>query len=90
MEAYQIIKAEDPERYGFVHDKNLLLLQIEEDNTMSVIETKNNNRAKGRCKVLFEGDVEDFCSEYKGCFEYGQLDVEIAFRNFLRKYLLNQ
>lgn len=51
-----VIKAENPERYGIYTTKHLFLLQVEEDNTVTITRTKrgplNSARYSIPCKVL--------------------------------------
>jgi len=89
MNEIEIIKAENPERYGFIFGKYIILCQIENDDyTLSIIKSRNGKRPSYKVKVLYEGNTDDFCMEYKGQLGYGLLDVEMAFKNFIKNKIL--
>lgn len=81
-----IIREDNPERYATLVGKHFIMLQIEDDlHTCSVVKTiAYTKRAKTSCKTLWEGDIEDFYIEYKGEIDYGQIDIELAFRNYIK------
>ena len=89
MKTTEIMKDENPGRYGFILGKYIILCQVESDEyTLHIIKARNGNRPAYKAKVLYEGNVEDFCMEYDGNIGYGQMDVEIAFRTFIETKIL--
>lgn len=81
-----ILTAEDPERYAIRFKKDgqksiyCILLQIEGDNFI-LTEFREAVTAKSKCKVLSEGEINDFCG-YWNAIEYGILDPQLALQRY--------
>ena len=80
-----IISGTNPERYAVKLNGNIILLQVcEEEETITIIETKNDNKVIGKVDVLEEQTFDEFDDNYN-CVSYGAFDFKQGFRNYLNK-----
>ena len=80
----KIIEANNPLRLYTIIENKEILLQVEDNETMlTITKSKRSNKPASKCVILWEGQPEDFATNYKGLMEYGQIDYNKAFINFL-------
>ena len=85
----KIQKADNPERYLYSDSKYDYLCQIESNEySMSIIKSKHSKKASGKAKTLYKGNTDDFCYLYDGKIEHGGLDIEMAFKNFIKNNII--
>ena len=80
----KFITANNPTRLiTKVNGKHIML---QDDNGDCIIsQFKISIATKSKCIILWKGDIEDFIYEFKGVEEHGQMNIEKAFTNFLKK-----
>jgi len=85
-----LIRAENPERYGVLSGNDLILCQIDDESDRVIItKTKAfSGRSKNSAETLYDGEIEDFCYDYDGEIEFGGLDCEQAFCNWLMSNII--
>ena len=81
-----IRKANNPERYSLIEDNLEYILQIKDSDYMILTVSKNNKRAKSKAWTLFDDYIDEFCFNNEGEIEYGQLDIEKAFVNYVNNH----
>ena len=80
----KFITSENP--FRMLTEINGKQIMLQDDNgSCTISKFKPSMSAKSKCETMWEGDTEDFVSDFKGMEEHGQMNIEKAFTNFLNK-----